>query len=377
MAKRKRGRGVVRFRKENKKFVTDYYDNRGKRHIETIGEDREDAEKALTERMHELDTGTFDFEKKEKDFKNYALGWIERKRNVKESSLKSYRGHLENHLIPYFGKIRMHEITRENIHELIKCVMDKGRSAKTVHNVLATFHQILLDATVDGYVEKSPYIRINKPRKEKTDIDILDIKEIYLLYDALLEKRDRFYLLFKTAIETGLRRGELFGLQWEDFNWIDNQVFVRRSYVKGKLITPKSKTSVRRVYLNSELANELKAYRGLKDLKEGAFVFCHENGEPLDACNVIKRHFKPALRKAGLRSIRFHDLRHTNVAVRLAAGQDAKYISEQLGHSTIQITMDVYGHLMPTHRKEQEKRLEAYLNGNITVTERPLMKPNT
>ena len=85
--------------------------------------------------------------------------------------------------------------------------------------------------------------------------------------------------------------------------------------------------------------------------------------------NLIKRHFKPSLRKAGLRGIRFHDLRHTNVSLRIASGQEAKYISEQVGHASVQFTFDVYGHLMPTHRKQQASRLESFLNGNEMETE--------
>ena len=165
---------------------------------------------------------------------------------------------------------------------------------------------------------------------------------------------------------------------WEDFNWISRKIFVQRQYYRGQFSTPKSKKSIRKVALAKSLASELKAYKGFK--KDG-LVFCTvEPGEggggqvekPLDSSNMVKRHFKPALRKAGLRRIRFHDLRHTNVAIRIARGQDITYIARQLGHSTIQITIDTYGHMLQIYEKEQESRLEGDLYGNVVVRETPI-----
>ena len=98
-------------------------------------------------------------------------------------------------------------------------------------------------------------------------------------------------------------------------------------------------------------------------------MFCTDGGSPLSDTNLVKRHFIPSLRKAKLRGIRFHDLRHTNVALRIARGQEIKYISEQLGHSTVQFTLDVYGHLMPTHRQQEAKKMEDYLYGHEKGTE--------
>ena len=247
MAKRKRGRGSVRFRKDIKKFVIDYYDKSGKRHVETIGEEKKEAEKALTQRFFELDTGRFNYEQRKRGFETYANKWIERKTNIKESTVDSYKGHLKNHLIPYFGKMIMHEIRREDIHGLIKSIKEKGSSPKTIHNVLTTFHQILLDATVDGCVDKDPFVRIEKPKGEKPEIDILDKDEIKLLLQTLTDRLDEYFLLFKMAIETGLRQGELLGLKWEDFNWRSNL----ESYLFGNVMVTETQIQEKKHSENS------------------------------------------------------------------------------------------------------------------------------
>ena len=365
MARRKRGRGSVRFRKDIKKYVIDYYDKKGKRYVETIGEDKEKAAETLTQRQYELDTGRHYSKQKKKNYETYADEWVKGKINIKESTLTGYKSYLKKHLLPYFGEMILHEIEREDIHRFIKVMLDKGKSPKTISNVLITLRQVLLDAIVDGYIEKDPYIRIAKPKLVKKEIDILDITEVNLLLQTLEMKRDEFYLLFKLAIESGLRQGELFALYWEDFNWKTNQVFVRRSYYRGTVTTPKSQKSIRRVDLTPSLVSELKAYRHIKS----DLVFCTAEGKPLDRRIVVGNHLEPALRKAGLRRIRFHDLRHTNVSIRIASGQEIKYISEQLGHASVQFTLDVYGHLMPTHRKQQASKLESYFIGNVMVTE--------
>jgi len=376
MARRKRatvrlgdGSGVVRLRKDTGNYVIDYrhprIPNRDHRKTETIGKDRKLAEEELTQRLIQLNKGKLHNKRKNKTFEKYADEWVKGKINIKESTLTGYKSYLKKHLIPYFWEMTLHEIEREDIHRFIKVMLDKGKSPKTISNVLITLRQVLLDAIVDGYIEKDPYIRIAKPKLVKKEIDILDITEVNLLLQTLEMKRDEFYLLFKLAIESGLRQGELFALYWEDFNWKTNQVFVRRSYYRGTVTTPKSQKSIRRVDLTPSLVSELKAYRHIKS----DLVFCTAEGKPLDRRIVVGNHLEPALRKAGLRRIRFHDLRHTNVSIRIASGQEIKYISTQVGHASVQFTLDVYGHLMPTHRKQQASKLESYFTGNGMVTD--------
>jgi integrase len=219
---------------------------------------------------------------------------------------------------------------------------------KTVINELVPIKEMFRHAVRWGYIKVSPAEYVEKPRVEKEEMDILTPAEIEAFLDNAPAK-DR--PLFLTAILTGLRRGELFGLQRGDINWITNQIHVRRSLWKGKFQTPKSKLSVRKVDMTPYLATELKKHILASPNSELDLVFCNTEGNPIEPDTFIKRKFLPALRRAKIRKVRFHDLRHTNVALRIEQEQNIKYIQRQLGHASIQTTLDRYGHLIKDVRK--------------------------
>ncbi len=175
---------------------------------------------------------------------------------------------------------------------------------------------------------------------------ILKPAEIRALFNASTTQREK--VLFMTAVMTGAREGEILGLQWEDIDWLNSQLFVRRTFNHGEFMEPKSKTSRRKIDLAPELVHELKRWKlacpkGALDL-----VFPSEAGTPWDNTNMVRRCFWRALRRAGLPRIRFHDLRHTYASLLIAQGEHPKYIQTQMGHSSINVTMDIYGHLMDT-----------------------------
>jgi integrase len=164
--------------------------------------------------------------------------------------------------------------------------------------------------------------------------------------DQLLKHATGAYkVAFLTATMTGMRAGELWGLQWGDVDWNSNQIHVRRSLWGGNFQTPKTKTSIRKIDIPSSLSLELKKWKLTCPINEYDLVFPNTDAEPSNHHTVIKGHFNPALRRAGLRHVSFHSLRHSNASIRIQAGQNIKYLSTQLGHSSINITMDTYGHL--------------------------------
>jgi integrase len=185
--------------------------------------------------------------------------------------------------------------------------------------------------------------------------------EIHLL----LEKQDTKHGPFiMTAVMTGMREGELLGVQWPDIDWNKSQIYVRRTLQGGKFYAPKTKTSKRRIDVDQELLLELKKWRLRCPKSESDLVFPNEVGKPMDATNMIKRVWYPTLRRAGLTRDRFHLLRHTNASLRIEASQNIKYIQNQLGHSSIQVTMDIYGHLMKPVNSEEAAKLRATLFGS-------------
>jgi integrase len=169
------------------------------------------------------------------------------------------------------------------------------------------------------------------------------------------------YPIFLTALRAGLRRGELVALKWGDIQFGESEkdsnryILVQRNYVHGKFTTPKSKKT-RRVDLSRQLRQTLVEIRDVQLFETylqgrssiaDELVFQSEAGTIVDPDNLVARHFIPALDKAGLRKIRFHDLRHTFGSLLIQDGASLTYVKEQMGHSSIQITVDTYGHLIP------------------------------
>ena len=168
-----------------------------------------------------------------------------------------------------------------------------------------------------------------------------------------------YYVLFYTALYTGMRLGELLGLRWCDVD-LDMaslsvvQTLYKRSGVY-KMVEPKSSKSRRRIALSPSLSLLLRDYkdeqnvRGIlfgESLVDSDLVFCHPDGKPLDQ-RVVSHTFAKVLKKAGLPHIRFHDLRHTHATLLLKAGIHPKIVSERLGHANIGITLDTYSHVLP------------------------------
>jgi integrase len=409
MAKRnRRGMGSIRWREDTGKYVIDYYDNLGKRHIETVGTNKHVAIDKLTEKKDQIRTGTYRPPSEGKTFKEFAETWLKGKVGVKDSTKTSYEGIVNNHLLPYFGSGRIAEMKRENIKDFVNGMVVEGRlSSKTINNCLLVLHQILDDAQVDGFVIHNPYVKIEKPRRVMAEVDYLRTHEIPIFLKASevtqepKEKVTRIsrkksegkkkecpkcettrHAVFFTAIFTGMRRGELLGLKWEDVDWLNRKIHVRRSLYKGAFQDPKSDYSRRAIDMGPRLIETLKNHRAKQNetrLKAGGnwsnndLVFCHNDGTALDGDNLYHRDLKAVLKKAELRSIRIHDLRHTFASILISTGHNIKYIQSQMGHSPSKITLDLYAHLMPEVHEGAAKKSEDFvfsgLNGNVLVTE--------
>jgi hypothetical protein len=217
-------------------------------------------------------------------------------------------------------------------------------------------------ACIWGHVYKDPTQYIKKPRIQEEEMDFLNPDEIQIfLKNAELD----YYALFLTAVMTGMRRGELLGLKWEDIDWNSSQIVVKRALYRGKFVTPKSKYSCRRIVMTPMLKTALDQHKIFVARSEENLVFCTDNGLPLDPDNLVKRHFQPALDRAGLRRIRFHDLRHTYASLLISMGENVKYVQHQLGHNSAKTTLDRYGHLMPNSQNDAGMRLDRTVFGDF------------
>jgi integrase len=229
------------------------------------------------------------------------------------------------------------------------------------NNLLNLLHAILAWARhpAQGYLVHDPLLGQRRLPRRRIERDFLEPHEIAVLLAGATPPDDTILHL---AIYTGLRRGELFALQWGDVDWGNGQeggrVWVRRSLYQGAITAPKTEHSIRVVDVMRRTLDALAAYREGSPPQGEGFIFHTAKGTPLDPDNWYKRHFLPVLERAGLRKVVLHALRHTYASLLINQGESIKYVSRQLGHASIQITADLYGHLFRETGQAAMERLE-------------------
>ena len=239
----------------------------------------------------------------------------------------------------------------------MKALLAKELSPKTVLNVTVVLKEMLKHAVQWGYLDANPAQYAERPQGEDQEMQILTPPEIRRLLDAADEPTRTLLLC---AVLTGMRRGELLGLRWEDIDLEGHSVFVRRALWRGKIVTPKSRRSRRTIDMAPTLRSALTR---LPSRFQGGLVFCRPDGKPIDPDNFTHREWARVLRRAELRRMRLHDLRHTYASLLIAQGAHPKYIQAQLGHASIQTTLDRYGHLMPDAHAAEARKLDRLVFG--------------
>lgn len=302
--------------------------------------------------------------------------------SLRESSQVSYEGSFGRHLLPRFGKTPLDEITRRDLKAFAGELMKKGLSKASIKIVFAALSRLFNEAIDDELVSiPNPAVRQGKSYKEAKvvheEIEPLTRHEVPIFLQAVVEVSPYYYPLFLCAIHAGLREGELAGAQWGDVDFIGKFLEVRRAYKRGKVMKLKTRKSRRKVDLSDALLNELQTLKqrraeewkakGLSFSPE--WVFCNQEGNALDMQHLKNRHFLKCLRKAELRRIRFHDLRHTFASLLIQNGESLAYVRDQMGHSSIRVTVDTYGHLVPGANREAVNRLPTIqtLSSNLIV----------
>jgi integrase len=323
---------------------------------------------------------------KRPSFDTYADGWLKDYARIecKTSTADGYTGVLVQYLRPRFGKKLLHEITRDDIKALINDLIGKDLSRNTIRNALCVIRGLFNYAIEEGLVESNPAARLGRfTRSAKTPETkgiALTTMEVQQFLKAAQEIWPDYHPLLLMAVRAGLRRGELVALQWGDVqlggddNDSERFILVQHNYVRREHTTTKSKKA-RRVDMSRELRRILVELRdkcllgayqkGKIDISD-QLVFRSPEGRILDPDNLYHRVFLPVLAKAGIRRIRLHDLRHTFGSLLLQNGASIVYVKEQMGHSSIQVTVDTYGHLIPGANVSFVDRLDDVLTETQT-----------
>jgi len=348
--------------KRRDRYVLDYYDHQGKRQRLTMpkGTTLKAAKEQLRKIEDDLSRGSYIPLEKISNFDQIAKDWLKKKKlNVRKSTWEMYDGLLRNHF-DSVNTIQIKKLTAKRIENFIIEKQTNGMNISTLRRIITTFNQVMRYAARHHYISYNPFVDVERPKDqgepEDTHLIILEGEEIQKLLAAMTTPK--YKTLIHLAIFSGAREGELLGLQWPDIDWDKNQIHIQRTFNKGEWYRVKTKKSNRRIDLGPVMMKELKEWKLACPPSGLDLVFPNENGNPVDAKNMLHRHFKPALKKAGLKDMRFHDIRHIYASLLIDQNENPKYIQEQLGHSSIQITFDIYGHLMKKTNQASAAKLE-------------------
>ena len=350
-------------------WALDFKDEFGKRTKSGSFKTKVEAETALSKILANLNNGINTSKINNKmTFAEVAQLHIELHAGIhcKPNTITGYISYLKNHILPYFGKIKLVNLDKVTIERFIVLKRKEGYANQTIDHFVILIKSILSRAVDDGLIIKNPADKVKKLKLPRNEIQILELKEIHSLLDAAKKYYPDFYPFLFTAIFTGMRSGEQIALTWDKINWQTQKISVEASYSKGNLGTPKTENSYRKIDMCKELVKVLREWKIRCPHSDKNLVFPNQNGNYLDGRNLKKRKFIPILRKVGVNTIRWHDLRHTYCSMLISQNVNLKYIQKQMGHGSIQVTMDIYGHLMSESTQQGINALDALFTENIS-----------
>lgn len=335
--------------KRRGRLVLDFYDQFGVRQRETLpkGTTKTKAREELRDREERVSKGMFVSERKAPLFSEVAAEWLEYKKpKVRETTWEVIEGMLRNHFQDLNDR-KITRITTADIEKYITARQTEGIHILTLRKILVTLGQIMAYAVRHRYIEHNPYREAEKPRDQRTqekEFNILTPPEIRALLEA--EEDQEHKTLYLLAIMAGPRQGEILGLIWPDLDLKKNQIYIQRTFTKGRFFPTKTKCSKRKIDLSPTVMLELKKWKlacpkaKAKDTEENLYanerfyqatdrhtgkssyvkgnvinqdpdryehitseldlIFPNEAGQPMNYSNMVQRHFIPALEKAGI-----------------------------------------------------------------------------
>jgi integrase len=329
---------------------------------------KREAQRALTHVLASIDDGTF-VNPSRRVLGDYLMEeWLPAKATrLRPSTMLSYTRTVETHILPELGRLPMQQLTVPMLDGLYRKLLTEGRlsgrgglSPRSVRYVHTILRQALADAVRKGYLTRNVADFADapaSPRPGAVDVTTWTPDMIRTFLSGI--QSDRLYAAYVLAASTGMRRGEVLGVRWEDVDTDDRRLTIRRTLtsVGYQLIEgpPKTKRSARTLPLDASTTAALCAHRALQEKERATWgsawsdtghVFTREDGEPVHP-DTFAQAFERHVKASGLPRIRFHDLRHSWATNALRAGVPAKIVSDILGHATVAFTLDTYTHAIP------------------------------
>jgi integrase len=365
-----------------------FISHNGKRKAKKVGRDREQAERVATKAEAAVTLGDLGFMKKQRkaaptlgDYATLWLSFVEANRRA--STYERYSRVLEKHILPVFKNRPLDEITRGQIRNFI-VAQSKERQPFIFRDILSSIFRYAIDDEVIKANPVAGILRNIATRKRGDKVDPLNEVDLALFLATAKETYPEYHVFFLTAARTGLRLGELLALRWADISFNHKVVtpggieerpylYVERTYRRG-VYTPPKNGKARKVDISLQLKKALLNHRksekrkglslGLGSAPELVF---NRDGRVIEQ-NYIRRIFKRILEKAGIRDMKLHGLRHTYASLLLSKGISPVYVKEQLGHHSIQITVDIYGRWIQNNEAPAVNRLDDETICNLYAT---------
>ena len=380
--KRANGEGSIRKRKDGRwegRYTAGHDPETGKAiYKNVLGKTQAEVKEKLKQAIGEAQA--LDITKAGK----YTVGeWMEvwfhdyAKIKVRPSSHQTYQGYIQNHIRPNIGDIPLEKLTSLDLQKFYKKLLATGRvdrveakgqpkglSAKTVRNIHQILSSALKLAQEQRLILTNPAEGCALPRVEHQEMKTLTTAQLASFFREARESG--VFELYYLELATGLRRGELLGLKWEDVDLQRGDLRVRRqvSHINGEVVEAplKTKNAYRTLPLAEDTVSVLKEQR--RKVGNSPWVFPSPNGGPISPDSVLHMLHR-VLKRAGLPKVRFHDLRHTFATLALQNGVDVKTVSGMLGHFSAGFTLDTYAHITSAAQRQAAQTMGSVLAGTI------------
>jgi len=370
MAKRGNGEGSIYRRKSDGYWVGSLSLPDGNRKV-FYGKKQSEVIAKLDEAANDLRRGMLAVGSNT-TLQEYLENWLENvhKPTIRLSTYLNYRKLLKNYLVPGIGKVKIHRLTPQQVQGFYSQKMSEGLAPKTVNNIHGVLHKALDNAVKWNILPRNVCDAVTPPRIPRKEKNVLTKQQAHTLLEEV--RTHRLEALLTLAITTGMREGELLALHWQDMNFEDCSLQVKRAvsylkgygYVESEPKTAKGRRMIKLPVFVVDILVRHKAQQEEQRREVGStwidkdLVFTNAQGYYYSS-STLRKVFRRFLVSIGLPHMRFHDLRHSAATILLAMKVHPKVVQEILGHSQIAMTLDVYSHALPSMQEDVTRQWDS------------------